>query len=226
MSDNYELLYFPGWGRVDVIRMIMELTGAKYEFNQVGQEQWGTLKAEQKFNQMPRLTVKKADDTSVHIWESIAIELYLAEKLGLVSTDLLERTNALGIVLSLRGLQDTVSGAVILQDVAQRAAKHEKFIAETIPNTLKAHEAILGKSGGIYYEGDRATLPDLALLSVYLRYRDMYAERNPVTNFPKIMKVVDTLLAGKLGEYERERRDPGLFEWSSTKFEFVPVESK
>ncbi|KAJ7598382.1 hypothetical protein C8J56DRAFT_1091733 [Mycena floridula] len=124
---------------------------AKYEFNQVtpGSEKWAVLKPEQKFNQMSRLSVKKADGTfSYHIWETTAIELYLAEKLGLIPGDLLERTNSVGVFSSLRGLQDPVL----------RAAKHEKSIVETISDTLKAHEDILEKSRGTYYEGDKVSV--------------------------------------------------------------------
>ncbi|KAJ7598394.1 hypothetical protein C8J56DRAFT_913929 [Mycena floridula] len=222
MSDTYEILYFPSWARSDVMRMVLEFTGAKYDYIVVDGPMWATAKDEQKYKQVPRLTIKKADGTSAYLWESLAIEIYLGEKLGLLSSDLLERANSIGILSSLRALQDTVSSAVFLPDIALRAAKHEKFITEIIPNALKSHEAILEKNGGIYYEGDKVTLPDLALLSLYLRYRDMYAERNPInaTNLPKITKLVETLLAGKLGEYERERRDFGLGEWKKDKFEF------
>ncbi|KAJ7598395.1 hypothetical protein C8J56DRAFT_913931 [Mycena floridula] len=222
MSDTYELLYFPSWARSDIMRMVLEFTDVKYDYSVVGPENWGAIRNEQKYKHLPRLTVKKADGTSVHLWESLAIELYLGEKHGLLSSDLLERANSIGIVLSLRDLQDKIPGDTVLQDIALRAAKHKNSITETIPNALKLHEAILEKSRGIYYEGDKVTLPDLALLAIYLRFRDIYAERNPInaTNFPKIAQLVEALLAGKLSEYERERRDFGFFEWKKDMIKF------
>ncbi|KAJ7474922.1 hypothetical protein FB451DRAFT_1366937 [Mycena latifolia] len=250
MSDNdtYELLYFrlPVWSKVDVTLLVLELTGAKYEYINC-RDDWDALKGEQKFGQAPRLTVKKADGTSqaspgtgaraAYLWESLAIELYLGEKLGLLSTDLFERATTISILSALRAIQDTISGAVPLLDPEVRAAKHEKFITETIPTALKWHEALLEKSGGPYYAGDavsnlfcrippltedaQITLPDLVLLALYLRYRDTYGETNPFNKFPKLMQLIETLLAGKLGEFVRERRDPGVVEWDREKHEFV-----
>ncbi|KAJ6531447.1 hypothetical protein DFH09DRAFT_1183642 [Mycena vulgaris] len=213
MFDTYEVLYFklPVWSKVDVILLVLELTGAKYDYINC-HDGWDALKAEQKFGQAPRLTVKKADGTSQYIWESLAIELYLGEKLGLLPTDLFERTTSISIVSSLRAIQDTISGAIPLLDADVRAARHEKFITETIPNALLWHEVLVGESGGTYYAGDEVTLPDLVLLALYLRYRDIYGETNPfnAAKFPKLMHLIETLLAGKLGEFVRERRDPGL----------------
>ena len=52
-------------------------------------------------------------------------------------------------------------------------------------------------------------MPDFALVALYLRCQSLYVDENPIkaASFPRIMKVVDTLLAGKVGEYVRERRE-------------------
>ncbi|KAJ7586249.1 hypothetical protein C8J56DRAFT_892068 [Mycena floridula] len=110
-----------------------------------------------------------------------------------------------------------------------RAAKHEKHMAETIPNHLRWHEALLEKSSGTYYAEDTITLPDLDLVSLFLRYRDMYGTRNPVTKFANIMKAVNAIITEKLEEYAEERRDARLtlrrqWKWNSEKFEFINEE--
>ncbi len=51
-------------------------------------------------------------------------------------------------------------------------------------------------------------MPDLALVAVYLRWQSMYADENPINaaSFPRIMEVIDTILAGKVGDYVQERK--------------------
>ncbi|KAJ7576160.1 hypothetical protein C8J56DRAFT_1062271 [Mycena floridula] len=225
-TETYELLYFPVFLRADVALMALEVTNTKYKLTTV-LETWSSIKNEQQFGQLPRLTVSQADGTSQHIWESGAIELYLGEKLGLFPPDLIAKAQSISIVHSLHFLQEQITSTVILQSAELRAAKHEKHMAETIPNHLRWHEALLGKSSGTYYAGDTVstiTLPDLVLVSLFLRYRDMYGTRNPVTKFPNIMKAVNAIITEKLAEYAEERRDARQWKWNSEKFEFINEE--
>ncbi|KAJ7595145.1 hypothetical protein C8J56DRAFT_883374 [Mycena floridula] len=198
-TEAYELLYFPVFLRADVALMAFEVTRTKYKLTTV-LETWPSIKNEQQFGQLPRLTVTQADGISQHLWESGAIELYLGEKL------------------------EQILSTVILPSPELRAAKHEKHIAETIPNHLKWHEALLEEMTGNYYAGDTITLPDLVLVSLFLMYRDMYGIRNPVTKFPNIMKLVNTVITEKLAEYVEERRDAGQWKWNTEKFEFINKE--
>ncbi|KAJ7708133.1 hypothetical protein B0H17DRAFT_1031792 [Mycena rosella] len=212
MSATYELLYFrpPVWSKVDVILLELEFIDAKYEYINGGDD-WAALKKEQKFGQLPQLAVKNPNGTVQHIWESLSIELYLGEKHGLLPTDPFEKATSISILSALRAIQDIPRVPPALAPEI-RATMHETFIAETVPAAFKWHEAILEKSGGPYYAGEAVTLPDLTLLALYLRYRDIYGETNPVNanKFPKLMRLIETLLAGKLGEFVRERRDPGF----------------
>ncbi|KAJ7576267.1 hypothetical protein C8J56DRAFT_1062384 [Mycena floridula] len=221
--ETYELLYFPAFLRADVALMALEVTDTKYKLTTV-LETWPSIKNEQQFGQLPRLTVSQADGTSQHIWESGAIELYLGEKLGLFPPDLLAKAQSISIVHSLHFLQEQITSTVILQSAELRAAKHEKHMIETIPNHLRWHEALLEKSSGTYYAGETITLPDLVLVSLFLRYRDMYGTRNPVTKFPNIMKTVNAIITEKLAEYAEERRDARQWKWNSEKFEFINEE--
>jgi hypothetical protein len=81
-QDLYEILYFPAWGRVDVTKMILEISGAQYKHVSVGFEvrkaatftnglhftsfatlqDWPSVKPSQKFGHVPRLSIKGADD--------------------------------------------------------------------------------------------------------------------------------------------------------------------
>ncbi|KAJ7574110.1 hypothetical protein C8J56DRAFT_902523 [Mycena floridula] len=140
-TEAYELLYFDIWLRVDVPRMILEMTETKYKLTTVSavasispwttssslMRQDGHLGIHQRraaVRSAPRLTVTQPDGTVQHIWESIAIELYLGEKLGLLPTDLIERARAISIITSLRSLQEIIKSTGILPSLELRAANH------------------------------------------------------------------------------------------------------
>ncbi|KAJ7573675.1 hypothetical protein C8J56DRAFT_1173423 [Mycena floridula] len=216
MSESYQFVYFASWGRSDVSLMALEIAGAKYEHVILNNSQWASIKAEQKFGRIPRLDVKKADGTTRSIWESIAIELYLGEKLGLLPTDPLDKAESISILSSLNALRDTLTTRNVPS--TDRAAAYEKQITETIPEALKWHENIIA---GPYYAGNSITLPDFALLAQHLAFREMYGDRNPVLKFPKIKVLVETLLAGKLGEYAVKSRKEAFLSWNSEKLEWA-----
>jgi glutathione S-transferase len=190
--------------------MILEFAGGQYKNVIVGTD-WPTLKADQKFGHIPRLSIKSSDNSVKYLWESAAIEEYLSEKFGLLPSSPFERAESMSIVYSLYELKDKVTATVNLPTAEERGKAHHTHCTETIPKHLKWHEAILERSGGVYYNGDKVTLPDLALTALFLRYRDMYGDENPInaTHVPKITHLVKTLLDGKIGEWAKLRRDQG-----------------
>ncbi|KAJ7577451.1 hypothetical protein C8J56DRAFT_1113503 [Mycena floridula] len=216
MTESYKLVYFVNsWARSDVSLMALQITGAKYEYIEPSFADWPPLKGEQKFGHLPRLDVKKADGTTRSLWESKAIEVYLGEKLGLLSTDLFERAESMSIISSIGALRETVWNVSNLASIELRAAQHEKHITETIPEALEWHEAIIAKSGGPYYAGKFITLPDLVLLSLHLVFRELYGDGNPLVKFPKTNGLVETLLSGKLGTHASQSRAAAMWVWKS-----------
>jgi Glutathione S-transferase, C-terminal domain len=61
----------------------------------------------------------------------------------------------MGIVHSLHDLREKISATVKLPSFEERRKLHRTHIAETIPKFLQRHEAILERSGGVYYNGDK-----------------------------------------------------------------------
>jgi hypothetical protein len=138
-------------------------------------QEWSAAKADQKFGVLPRLTVKSADgsvkvsswtpyyshgDLTIyiviqHLWESVAIEAYLAETFGLLPVAAFERAESMSIVYSLNEMKDKVSNTVNLPTPEERGKVHLTHINETIPNHLKWHEAIIERGGGLYYNGNK-----------------------------------------------------------------------
>ncbi|KAJ7600301.1 hypothetical protein C8J56DRAFT_1073228 [Mycena floridula] len=223
MSESYQLIYFASWARSDVSLMALQTAGAKYEHIILNSSQWASIKAQQKFGQIREESGwhDPGEHLDASIWESLAIELYLGEKLGLLPTDPLDKAESISILSSLYSLRDMIANARNILSTDLRAAQHEKHITETIPEALKWHENIIA---GPYFAGDSITLPDLGLLSQYLVFRDMYGDKNPLLKFPKIRVLVETLLAGKLGEYAVKSRKEGLLSWNNEKVEWVWTE--
>jgi len=229
-GDSFEILYFNTWGRVDVTQMILEYSGVPYENKTFDRpEVWPALKSEQKFGKVPRLSIKSADGTVKHLWESSSIELYLAERFSLLPSSPLERAEVSSVYFSILDLKTKITTTVNLPSFEERGKTHAKHIAETVPGDLKWHEKIIEKNGGTYYYGDKVTLPDLAVTALYLRFKDTYGAENPInaTNTPKIAHLVETILKGKVGEWAKERRDSGYLVWNKEEYCFKrPVSQK
>jgi len=223
---TYEVVYFSFWGRADVVRMMLDVAGAPYENKLLAFDQeWFMMKDQQRFGHLPKLVIHNEDGTTNEIWESVAIENYLAEVLGYYpdGADLLVKADLQSIRAALLELRDTVRQTMILPKEL-RADEHKRHIAETIPTYLKYHERLIK---GPYYYGDKITLVDLTLYHIYLRYVEMYGDENPVTEaaFPKVYNLIKTAEAGKPGDFARNRRhftEPMEVCWNHTEFKFLP----
>lgn len=208
-ADTYELIYWPFWALVDVSRLILEHSGAQYKYTPIqGHDDFQAQKPQHRFGRIPKLIIHSADGTTKDLWESSVVEMYLAEVLGLLPKDAYERANILTYYSSQRELLDKQS------DVNQKATSEERRKAletlkkDTIPAHLKYHEAAVK---GPYYIGDKVTLPDISLVSMYLRFEEIYCEGNPFTAFPKLTQLVSSILAGpKVEDYVKTRRDGAL----------------
>ncbi|EJD43996.1 hypothetical protein AURDEDRAFT_167047 [Auricularia subglabra TFB-10046 SS5] len=204
-STRYEVTYFrlPVLG--DMPRMILDVAGASYENMFLDyQGSWPALKEDMVFGRVPRLTIYNADGSKKELFESFVIEAYLAETLSLVpGTDAFSRAECLSVSSSIRDMDDKVSAAARdLPTVEERRERHKKHVTETIPSFLRYYERFL-------------TVADLKLYSVYLKFADMFGSENPIKSrqYPKLASLIDTLDAGRAGDYARNRRLGGNLVW-------------
>ncbi|KZV84951.1 hypothetical protein EXIGLDRAFT_841818 [Exidia glandulosa HHB12029] len=224
---SYEVHYFPAPGRADLQRMLLEVGGASYtnaflEYMTT----WPAVKETMAFGMVPKLTVVESDGSRKDLFESSAIEAYLAEALNLMpGPTAFERAEALSVISALAELEDKVRLSLWLPTLDERKAAHATYCTETVPRYLKYQERFVR---GDWYFGNKMTVADLKLYQLYLWYEDMYSSsgQNPfkvlAADFPKLGKIITTLDKGKAGEYARERRDFGKFGWNVEDWKFTP----
>ncbi|EJD44001.1 hypothetical protein AURDEDRAFT_167052 [Auricularia subglabra TFB-10046 SS5] len=219
-SARYEFTYFRLHGLGDLSRLLMDVAEVPYKNKFVDfDDSWTAVKESMTFGKVPRLTVLGSDGTKQELFESSAIEAYLAEALSFVpASDLFSRAECFSVAASIKDLDDKVHATSFLSTVEERRAAHEKNVAELIPSFLRYHERFLAARGGPYFFGSKVTIADLRLYVVYLKFDEIYGATNPFTaqkaQFPRLARLIETLDSGRAGDYARKRRSVGgSFRW-------------
>ncbi|KZV88604.1 hypothetical protein EXIGLDRAFT_751626 [Exidia glandulosa HHB12029] len=213
---SYEFHYFEAASRGDLPRMLLEVGGASYQNVFVDYAQWPELKKTTAFGLIPKLVIVESGGARKELFETSAINLYLADIFGLLPGDgPFERAETQSVLSSFYDLEGKLfDQTFFLPTLGQRKTAHEKMIVETIPAFLKYQERFVR---GQYYFGDKLTVADLKLYSTYLWYRDMHGARNPfethAAELPKLNRIIAILAKGKAGDYAQYRRDFGRFFW-------------
>jgi len=229
-QDSYELHYWPFFGRCDVIRMILELTGANFKNVIITPQTWGAHKKEQRFGHIPKFVIKSPDGKIKELWEAPLIETYLADIFDLfpsqeTRTDPFLRADFLSYHSSLTEVTDkmTFQNRVVAK-VEDRRTLHDENQKEAFPNHLANHEKLVK---GPYYFGDKLTLVDLKLASLYLALKEIYGfEKNPInpTTTPKLFNVCKLILREntRIVDYKENRRDFGAMAWNPETLTYAP----
>ncbi|KZV88603.1 hypothetical protein EXIGLDRAFT_722573 [Exidia glandulosa HHB12029] len=224
--STYELFYFPSPGLADLQRMMLDVSGASYTNTFVDFSKWPEVKPTMAFGVVPKLTIHEADGTRKELFESAAIDAYLAEVLDFFpgsSNSPFDRAEALSVRSALCELEEKIRPSLWLPDLDARKAGHATYLAETVPKFLKYQECFVR---GDWYFGDKMTIADLKLYQLYVWYDTMYTDQNPfkvhVSEYPKLNKIIAALDKGKAGDYVRNRRDFGKLPWVAEEWKFVP----
>lgn len=124
------------------------------------QQNWyGHEKALTKCGSLPLLYETTADGSVVvgHA-EAISIEIYLAEKFGLLGVNAFEQSQILGFFSSTRAAMHRQEDAYF----ARNPYRAEEFLESTLTIWIRTHDAALKKSGSNgHYLGDETTLADI-----------------------------------------------------------------
>ncbi|KAH7090062.1 hypothetical protein BKA62DRAFT_776720 [Auriculariales sp. MPI-PUGE-AT-0066] len=221
-ETTYEILYWPAWrAYADVARLILELGCADYTNDFIIFAESYKIKPFQRFGKTPRLTIKEEDGSVKYIWESRAINEYLAAKLGfLPHGDEYARADVMSYVHSLNELAEAMNFIGIIPNLDDRRSYWTKLHDATIPDALEYHERAVA---GPFYGGTSLTLPDIVLYALVQRMRSMFSDADGwffnASKTPKLAALVESCDKGTMGGVVRgwaSARNPG---WASFRFD-------
>jgi glutathione S-transferase len=160
--STYKVHYFHGNTRAASIRAILSYSNAKWEDIRYTFDEWAKIKEEGhlEYKKIPAVEV----DGSKWLVQTIAIEVYLARKFGLLGTSYEDEYE----ILNLLGSRDDILKLVfqIVFPTEDQKARMDEIIVmlkgETgLPFYLEAWEKKYVAHHGKYFLGDKFTLADI-----------------------------------------------------------------
>ena len=163
MQPTYQLYYFEGNGRAVNIRAILDYANANWEDNKISFADWPAIKSKGKFEfgQMPVLLLEGKQKT-----QTIAIEIFLARRFGLMGSTEEDEYQILNILSSREDYSKTLYG--LLMPTEEQKTKREEIVKNlrenVLPLFLEATENKYLENGkGKYFLGDKLSLADIFL---------------------------------------------------------------
>ncbi|XP_072033228.1 S-crystallin SL11-like [Amphiura filiformis] len=155
---TYKLKYFNGRGRGELIRIIFEVAGVKYEDVRIQYEDWPSLKPKTPFGQLPVLEIDGKE-----VSQSKAITRYLAREYGFYGANSREALD-IDVVLE---LCDDLMAPLIAMFGENDKEKNRKYHDEQAPKVLGHLEKVLcqNNEGSGFFVGDKISMADLCFLT-------------------------------------------------------------
>uniref|UniRef100_A0A0K0FVD1 Hematopoietic prostaglandin D synthase (inferred by orthology to a human protein) n=1 Tax=Strongyloides venezuelensis TaxID=75913 RepID=A0A0K0FVD1_STRVS len=179
---QYTLTYFDLMGKAEVTRMLFNYAGVKFTDKRVKFEDWPALKEKQPFGQLPVLEV----DGKI-LFQSRAIEKFLARQFGLIGDDDFEAAQVDQYILSVDDVMNNFRPAFFEKDPTKKAELLKKIFEEHGIPALKRFEGFLKKNGSGYFVGKKITLADFAMFQSLLYFKKLVSE-SVLDNFPELEK--------------------------------------
>ncbi|KAF9586658.1 hypothetical protein BGW38_000032 [Lunasporangiospora selenospora] len=156
-SSTYIVKYMNYMGRAALVRSLLHLSGAQYKNVFVTSEEIALNRAEYPFGLVPILIETRPDGTTFELAEAMAIEQYLAEKLGF-----------LGSTPEEAAVNKSVALNVYLEHYPycfdSSPEKRRTFEENVLPRFLESHTRWLVKNGNNgHYFGEMVSYADLAM---------------------------------------------------------------
>ncbi|KNE54906.1 hypothetical protein AMAG_00850 [Allomyces macrogynus ATCC 38327] len=188
-SPKYVVWYYPGKGRAENARLILEAAGVPYENKYIGD--WAAEKPTTPFGQLPVLLMtNEKTNQPMQLAQSAAIVRFLARKYDLVAEDPLDYAIADSVYESTNDINELLMRIVWATPEPEKPAAIEKFKQETVPNFIKSHTAILEKNGnkGIY-AGNELTYVELAAFNTINELNAVVPGAISATTAPALWKM-------------------------------------
>ncbi|GAM18518.1 hypothetical protein SAMD00019534_016930 [Acytostelium subglobosum LB1] len=149
--------YFDGRSRGEVSRLLFAYGGTKYVDTRDPFPMQDALREKTPFGQVPYYV-----DDEVQIAQSVAIEFYLADKLGLAGSTTAERAQILQYTL----LPNDLYGPYFQAFGPQNQEALKKFATETAPRLFTKLEALLVKAGGKHLVNNKLSWADISIFNL------------------------------------------------------------
>jgi glutathione S-transferase len=163
MNDQYILYYFPLNARGSLIRALLTLGNANWENRLINFQDWPALKSSGKFEfgQLPALEVNGKCLT-----QSLAIENYLAQKLGFNGSNPEEQYEIVSLLCSREDLLHQIRNFFFPSEKDKKNLDQIKtnLLTNVLPNFLRIYEKRVNSRQGKYLVGGRLTLADIFLV--------------------------------------------------------------
>ncbi|KNE56558.1 hypothetical protein AMAG_02356 [Allomyces macrogynus ATCC 38327] len=186
---SFTVYYWPGKGRAENVRLILEAAGVPYE-NKYPSD-WPAEKPTLPFGQLPALIIndEKTKQTTT-LAQSAAIVRFLARKFNLVAEDPLAAAIADSVWEHTIEVSNKIIRLVWLTPKEEKPAEIEKFKQEVVPGFIKAQTAILEKNGnnGIY-AGNKLTYVEIAAYNAIDELNTLIPGTITATTAPALWKV-------------------------------------
>mmetsp|Transcript_3831 Transcript_3831/g.3907 ORF Transcript_3831/g.3907 Transcript_3831/m.3907 type:complete len:220 (-) Transcript_3831:79-738(-) len=202
---NIKLTYFNVNGLGAIARMLLHYTKTPFTNNAIEKSQWPELKPKVEFGFLPQLEI----DGKVYT-QSVATNIYLAKKLGLMGKDIEDEYNITSVLNCHTDYGGLMAKVLFPSNDYEKSpevlkANTEAFIAK-LEAVIGGLEARYVKSGTKkYYLGDSITLADFFIataLGIFFFKRVQHLVEAPVRKVaPNLSKLADRLVSEDLKSF-------------------------
>uniref|UniRef100_A0AC35UF48 Glutathione transferase n=1 Tax=Rhabditophanes sp. KR3021 TaxID=114890 RepID=A0AC35UF48_9BILA len=162
---NFKLTYFDSMGRAEVIRAMFNYRDVAFEDERISHEDWLKIKETFAFKQLPMLTINGTDQ----LFESRAIELFIAKELGLMPTSNLDQAKVAQFILNHDSLYVHWSLLFEKDEEVKEVANKEFLKNHVLPFLFKYNECLKSNQTS-YLVADTLTLADFAFYQIVFAY--------------------------------------------------------
>ncbi|KAF9432264.1 hypothetical protein BGZ76_011037 [Entomortierella beljakovae] len=204
---KFELSYWNINSVASTSREMLRLNNANYEFRSITHDEWMGNKVPTQFSYLPFLKVTFPNEKEMTISESIVIDLFLAERFGLLGENKYESIMIQSLYTSIQYLRERTF-AEVPNDF--KVKRRNSFLCHLLKKFLEDHDFHLRENGSNgHYVGDRLTLADLHLSNIIHYYSTMPWSKKVLDAFKSyeaIWKVKETV-----------EKIPEIAAWRATK---------
>ncbi|KAF9083626.1 Glutathione S-transferase S1 [Mortierella sp. AM989] len=200
-TDNKDLHFtFTYWELASVgstAREILRLGKANYKFECPSDQDWTDNKVATCFSYLPMMKITAPDGKELVMSESMVIDVFLAERFGLLGENKWESLTIQSFYSNIHFLRERTFSEVADVPKDRRKETRDIFLKYTLKKFLQDHEFHLLENGNNgHYVGDKLSLADIHLSNIVHFYETMpwgHMVIDAFKDFGAVWKVKETV---------------------------------